>query len=202
MKILIILIISFLGCAERNKSVLDTSDFNESNPNQSNKVFEIFIKNFPTKFLPIILDERNMLDFMTNKELDSAMITRFVEPNRDLRGEIKLFDIYNYYPVYQFTVNDSIIVIIVLKRGGSGGMDDTFIMLSYENFKMKTSEIIGKMLGDCSFTKKIESTIYEDFTIEQQQHELKLDCISEEILEESIIKKKFQFKDDGSIVEL
>lgn len=172
------------------------------NAKQADEKFNIYISTFEKIELPFSLDRNRIESLEESKKipLDSLYINSFIEQNKELGQGIYMYDIYSYYSIGFFTIDENYRATIVEKIGGSGGVDNQYYLLIYYKKKLTDKILIAKEIGDCSFLNIRTGEIDDEFNILIKDFTLEGNCDNETYSEKGISILKY-FIDKKGIIE-
>ncbi|MBP7540803.1 MAG: hypothetical protein KA802_12830 [Saprospiraceae bacterium] len=180
-----------LGCQQK-----------ESERTENN--FNSFLERFETKELPYSFD----IEFLKHSQteispLDTQLVSLFIEKNKMFGGDINLFDIYKYYPLYKFSVIGSFQGAIVKRQGGAGGVEDLYYLITYIDTGNILSHLtMSKQVGDCSRLQIQTGDINKSLQIEINSMIFINGCENDNYTLQSKISKKYKISKSGNITEL
>lgn len=164
--------------------------------------FKNYLSLFDQKDLPYLIDStfiRNTT-FQKSTSINPADISMFFEEEKDLGSGIKLFDVYQYFPHYKFSLPKNITAIILEKVGGAGGVEKMFYLVTYNRNGSTIDKIlIAKEIGDCSWLELKTSEIAINLKIQTSKKLFKGDCEVDEYKLMKFEKEKFRITCTGQI---
>lgn len=158
-----LLFIVFYSCIAQNKL--------------QRKQINLFLNKFEITKLPFNLDIISIEEINKSKyKLDSFEVSTFIENNKLIVNGLYLYDVYNYFAINKFYF-DNFSAVIILKKGGSGGVENRYLLFVYDSKGNKiSSQLIGQQIGDCSLIKIQSSIISNDYHIKIKSDEIEQNC--------------------------
>ncbi len=174
--------ILIVSCNVDNKaSSKDTLEEVTKETKQATDTFNIFTDLFQEKPLPIVHDETFLMNYFPNKQkIDTSFIKKYISVNKLINNRFKLFDVFKYYPVQKFYINEKTVGIIYLKSGSAGGKQDFYFL----NIYSKSGELLydhtySKIVADCSFQKYTLGRLEENLMLTLIEKKYEVDCDTE-----------------------
>lgn len=165
--------------------------------------YKDYIDLFEQKELPYLIDS-TFIRSTTEKSqssMDTTDIAEFFESNREFGGGVTLFDVYRYYPHFQFSIDDNITAVVIEKVGGAGGVEKMFYLITYSRVgKIIDKALLAKEIGDCSRLQVWTGEISKNFEIYVTQKLFKGDCETDEYRLESTKKESYKLTNEGEII--
>jgi hypothetical protein len=191
-------IIILLSCnnSERKKNGVDSKKIVQGNAES----LEVFLSNFTLQEFPISVDQKLLDSFpYESVQLDTLLVSKFVEKDSVLVGDLTIYSSTKYYPLYKFRVG-SLWAVITMFSSGSGGIEDKYHLIIYDpTGNIKSNLIIGKQVGSCESMASQIFSINRDYLISSENNYYNGNCETDEM---KLIKTqvlKYQIDQSGNI---
>jgi hypothetical protein len=202
MKLLILLGAFFLFSCNNRKTHKNIADNKVRIINSTTDSFDIFLDKFVLKKLPISIDERLLNNFSYNDDLDTLLVSQFIEKDSVIAGDLSIYSSTKYYPLYKFEVGN-LWAIIVMYSSGAGAVDDEYHLIVYDNSGLAQSNLtVGKQLGDCDGLETQTFLITPSYLISSKDKYYSGNCGTDKMKLSKNQILKYQIERGGNIKQL
>ncbi len=173
--------------------------------NEKQEGFENYLIKFKNVDLPYSITRLDLEEVspQRTKALDSIDIVDYIEPNKRFGGGISLINVYRFYPHARLNIYDNMHVVIVLKSGGAGGVENIFSFIVYDRSGKRIDKIdFAKEVGDCSRLNLLTGEINVNLELTIEDVLLSGDCESEEYEKVNSKITRLRITREGKIIEL
>jgi hypothetical protein len=162
--------------------------------------FGIFLDKFAQKMFPISVDQKLLDSFPYNSaDLDTLLVSRFIEKDSVIFGDLSTYSSTKYYPLYKFKFNN-LPGVIVMYSSGSGAIDDEYHLIVYDSSGLvKSNLVVGKQIGSCESMESETFSINRDYLVSSKDDYYEGDCETEKLKLVSSKVLRFQIKNGGSV---